>query len=495
MLTPSDLAAAAAIAWGLAAAAYALAQGLLLVYAAHRWVVLLRHRPAARDVPAGGGTPVVTVQLPLYNERLVAERLIDAAAALDWPADRLEIQVLDDSTDDTPEIVARAVARHAARGVDITHWRRGGRDGFKAGALAHGLARARGWLVAVFDADFVPPPDFLRRAVPRFGDPRVGMVQARWGHLNRERSLLTRAQAVMLDSHFLLEHATRASNGLFFNFNGTAGVWRRTCIEDAGGWSHRTLTEDLDLSYRAQLRGWRFVFVPDLVTLAELPCEAEAYKSQQRRWARGSIQTAREILPGLLRAPLPWAVKVEAAVHLTANAAYPLLLFLALLLPVILAGPPAPASIAAGLHLLTAALGVVPVALFMALGQRAAGRPWTRALGDVAAAMVVAVGMSVNNARAVLDGFRPETGAWERTPKSGDGGRRGAGGGYRAGRGRAGASELALAALFLGVALWSAAGGRWHAMPFLGLLVAGLGVVGLASLRESRRPSPAAARG
>jgi cellulose synthase/poly-beta-1,6-N-acetylglucosamine synthase-like glycosyltransferase len=235
----------------------------------------------------------VTVQLPVYNERAVVERIVDAASALDWPRDRLEIQVLDDSTDDTRTLAARAVARARARGVHVVHRVRDTRAGFKAGALAAGLAEAKGDLVAVFDADFVPPPDFLRGATPPFGDPEVGMVQACWTHLNRDRSPLTAAQAVLLDAHFRLEHRTRADAGLFFNFNGTAGVWRRSCIADAGGWSSDTLTEDLDLSYRAQRRGWRFVFLEDLEVPAELPAHFEALQAQQHRWAKGSIQTAR----------------------------------------------------------------------------------------------------------------------------------------------------------------------------------------------------------
>jgi len=252
---------------------YAAAQALLVLYSLHRCLLLwrrwrMRGRPRATPAPLVAW-PRVTVQLPVYNERRVIERLIDAVARLDYPADRLEIQVLDDSSDETRTWAARAAARHAARGVDIRVLHRPHRAGYKAGALAHGMRGARGEFLAVFDSDFVPAPDFLRRALPHFADPGIGMVQARWGHLNRDASLLTAAQAVLLDSHFAIEHETRMRCGLFLNFNGSAGVWRRACIEAAGGWSHDTLTEDLDLSYRAQLAGWRFVYDDTIEAPAE----------------------------------------------------------------------------------------------------------------------------------------------------------------------------------------------------------------------------------
>ncbi len=241
--------------------------------------------PAIESGEVRGDWPFVTIQLPVFNERHVIERLIDAACALDYPRDRLEVQVLDDSTDDTTRRARGRVAFHRARGsvVALLHRRR--RTGFKAGALAAGLMRARGELVCVFDADFLPPRDFLRRTVALFDDPGVGVVQARWGHLNRDYSFLTEAQALFLDGHFAIEHVARAGSGRFFNFNGTAGLWRRRAIEDAGGWTHDTLTEDLDLSYRAQIRGWKFIYRGDVVAPAELPVDMEAFKAQQRRWA------------------------------------------------------------------------------------------------------------------------------------------------------------------------------------------------------------------
>ncbi|HXG58947.1 MAG TPA: glycosyltransferase, partial [Thermoanaerobaculia bacterium] len=289
-----------------------------------------RYLRAESAAVASGFFPPVTVQLPLYNEPNVAARLIDAVAALDYPGP-LDIQVLDDSTDATTEIVAGRVAYHRARGIAIEHVRRNSREGYKAGALAYGMSRSRAELFAIFDADFVPPPDLLLRMVPHFADPRTGMVQARWTHINREQSLLTRVQAIYLDGHFAIESAARHLAGRFFNFNGTAGIWRRRAIEEAGGWSPATLTEDLDLSYRAQLAGWRFVFLPHVEVAAELPATFSGFQEQQHRWAKGSIQTARRILPRIARATLPMATKIEAWFHLTSNTAYLLTSIVALL--------------------------------------------------------------------------------------------------------------------------------------------------------------------
>ena len=301
------------------------ALGALALYGVHRlWLLVcwwqLRNRPApVQRTPLTENLPMVTVQLPIFNERFVAKRLIDAVALLDWPAERLEIQVLDDSTDDTTMLAAERVAYWSQRGVDICHLHRSHRRGFKAGALAEGLALARGELVAIYDADFTPPPDFLYETVPRFHDPHVGMVQTRWGFNNAEHSLLTGVQALLLGPHFSIEHQVRFRRGLFFNFNGTAGIWRRQAIETAGGWRADTVTEDLDLSYRAQLAGWRFVYLDHYEVPSELPISLAAFRSQQQRWAKGSVQTARRILPKLLKQGLPTAVKVEALAHLLAN--------------------------------------------------------------------------------------------------------------------------------------------------------------------------------
>lgn len=304
------------------------ALGILSLYGTHRiWLLCCWFREKKKPdqaVPAFSppAFPVVTVQLPLYNERFVAARLLDAAADLDWPEDRLEIQVLDDSTDDTRSIVDARATYWSARGKLITVLRRETRAGYKAGALANGLRLAGGKFIAIFDADFIPPRDFLRRTMPLFSAENIGMVQTRWGFVNAESSLLTRIQSLLLAPHFGIEHWVRFRRRLFFNFNGTAGVWRRAAISSAGGWQADTVTEDLDLSYRAQLAGWKFVYHDELTVPSELPITLAAFRGQQQRWAKGSIQTARKLLPGILAAPLPFAVKIEAMAHLLANAGW-----------------------------------------------------------------------------------------------------------------------------------------------------------------------------
>src|SRR5919108_6141713 len=310
---------------------------ILAIYGWHRYYLVYLYMKNKDKVPAPlpppRVLPPVTVQLPIFNEMYVADRLIAAVCEMDYPRDLLEIQVLDDSTDETTEISELAVRRHAARGFNIKYVHRVDRRGFKAGALEAGLKEASGRFIAIFDADFVPPKDFLLRTLGYFeADEKVGMVQARWGHLNRDYSLLTRIQSILLDAHFVLEHGGRNRGGCFFNFNGTAGVWRREAIASAGGWQHDTLTEDLDLSYRAQLKGWRFIFLPDVVSPAEVPVEMNSFKSQQHRWAKGSIQTCLKLLPHILRSNQPFGVKAEAFFHLSANFNYLLMSLLSILM-------------------------------------------------------------------------------------------------------------------------------------------------------------------
>ena len=477
---------------------FALVQAMVLCYSSHRWLVLwrsLRDRRApgvasvdhARPVPEEARTrwPSVTVQLPIYNERRVVRRLIAAAATLEYPGERLEIQVLDDSTDETTALAAAEVERQRGLGVEIQHVRRTSRAGYKAGALAAGLERSRGELVAVFDADFVPPPDFLRRLVPRLDDPAVGAVQARWTHLNRRESLLTAAQAVMLDAHFLLEHATRARHGLFFNFNGTAGLWRRSCIEDAGGWRNDTLTEDLDLSYRAQLRGWRLAYAREVEVPGELPGDMEALKTQQRRWARGSIQTARLLLPELLRRPLPLRVKLEAMIHLTGYASYPLLLLLGLCMLPLVASFARPGALSM-LELAVVSLGVIPAAWFLIEGQRLAGQPLRRIAIEVPSAFALGIGLSLNNARAVLGGLGSRLGNWERTPKAGSQAEEHGPPRYREAPWHAGLAELALAAYFGVTAAVAWSGPFRGEAPNAALIGAGFGWAAWSSWRAGR---------
>jgi cellulose synthase/poly-beta-1,6-N-acetylglucosamine synthase-like glycosyltransferase len=301
------------------------ALGGLALYGLHRlwllwhwWPVRYQNDPPPPSRPEPV-CPRVTVQLPLFNERFVAARLIDAVARIRWPRKQLEIQVLDDSTDETCTIIDTCVDSWKSKGVRIRVLRRENRNAYKAGALAHGLSRTRGDLIAIFDADFLPAEDFLERTVPYFSDPRIGMVQVRWRFLNADQSWLTRIQALLLGPHFGIEHRVRHRRGHFFNFNGTAGIWRRRAIETAGGWQADTVTEDLDLSYRAQLAGWRFFYLNNYAVPSELPATLGDFRRQQCRWAKGSIQTARKILPRLLSAALPLGVKVEATIHLLAN--------------------------------------------------------------------------------------------------------------------------------------------------------------------------------
>lgn len=396
----------------------------LCLYGAHRlWLIKSLCFGSACPAPAPApfasseDFPFVTVQLPLYNERFVAGRLLDAAAALDWPAGRLEIQVLDDSSDDTAAIVDERVRRWREKGVDIAVVRRSNRAGYKAGALARGLTAARGEFVAVFDADFIPPPDFLRSTMPWFRDEQVGMVQARWSFCNAEHSWFTGVQSLLLGPHFAFEHRVRYQKGLFFNFNGTAGVWRRSAIESAGGWQSDTVTEDLDLSYRAQLAGWRFVYRDECRVPSELPVTMGALRSQQQRWAKGSIQTARKILPRLLKERLPLAVKLEAVAHLLANIYW--LLGLVVMLTLY---PAVTWRVGIGLHQVLR----VDLPLFLATSGAIlsyfllyAARSGSFQLRQILLLPALTVGLAPSISLSVLKGMFRSGGEFERTPKFG----------------------------------------------------------------------------
>jgi cellulose synthase/poly-beta-1,6-N-acetylglucosamine synthase-like glycosyltransferase len=471
--------------------------GTLALYGLHRSYLVylyLRHRGRApRQRQRFADLPVVTVQLPIFNERYVAERLIRSVAALDYPRDRLEIQVLEDSTDDTAAITRRVAAELRQAGYDIQHLQRRTRHGFKAGALAAGLRRARGEFVAIFDADFVPPPDFLRRCIHFFTDPRVGMVQARWGHLNRSYSLLTRIQSVFLDGHFIIEHAARNRSGRFFNFNGTAGVWRRACIEQAGGWQHDTLTEDLDLSYRAQLRAWKFIFLPEVVAPAELPVDMDSFKSQQHRWAKGSIQTGMKLLPAIWRSRVPLRVKLEATFHLSGNVAYLLMIVLSLLMfPSLLIRRQldSPTSLWIDLALFVSA--TLSISSFYLCSQREARRPWLESLRCLPLVMSLGIGLSVNNARAVVEALLGRRSEFTRTPKLGvverdRGPRRRA---YRGRRSLFTLAEAALAVYFLWATLYCAAHELYASLPFLLLFLSGFAyTAGLSTWELLRVPA------
>lgn len=404
--------------------AHVSASVILAAYGAHRLSLAWRFR---QHVAQSSRTPVspptslppVTVQLPLYNEQYVAARGIEAIGALHYPSDRLQIQVLDDSVDETTVVAREAVARLRRRGLNAQYIQRSTRAGFKAGALAAGLDRASGELVAVFDADFVPRPDFLLQLVGEFSDPSVAMVQARWGHLNAGSSLLTRAQALQIDAHFTIEHGVRAATGCFFNFNGTAGVWRRRAIDAAGGWSAETLTEDLDLSLRTQLTGWRFVYRDDVEAPAELPVEVAGYRIQQQRWAQGGIQTAKKLLPRILRASLPFRVKLEAFWQLTGHATYPTLVVLAL--TSIVAGwliSPAQLELVFAIDGALLLSSTLALSVFYGVAARSRGTAgWNRRLLLVPVIMLLGAGIALGQAAAVLRGIRGTRTPFHRTPK------------------------------------------------------------------------------
>lgn len=466
---------------------------VLAVYGLHRTRLIYLYRRYRQNVPAEPPVPAewpkVTIQLPLYNEKYVVERLLEAVAKIDYPRDRLEIQVLDDSTDDTTEAARNAVGKLAAEGVPVTLLHREHRTGYKAGALAAGLEQATGEFLAVFDADFLPPRDFLRRTIPHFTDEAVGMVQARWTFLNRHYSLLTRVQAMLLDAHFVLEHGARSRAGLFFNFNGTAGVWRRRTIAEAGGWEHDTLTEDTDLSYRAQLCGWRFLYLPQVECPSELPVDINAFKAQQARWTKGLLQTARKMLPRIVRAPLPWRVKAEACFHLTATLSYPLMVALsALLLPAMIVRFYQGWNQVLWLDLPLFLGATVSVSLYFLYAQRELEpRRWRRQIFLLPVLMAVGIGLALGNTRAALEALAGEESPFVRTPKYRIETARRAWYrlGYRAPEGAGLAwMELGLGVYFLWAAYFAFMRGNYYTVPFLALFLWGYTYTGLLSLTQ-----------
>jgi len=395
---------------------YLIAASLLAIYGLNALalsLLYLHQRRQELPTPPLGEAPLVTVQLPTYNEAHVVQRLIDAAAALDYPPHRVEIQVLDDSTDETTPLGRARVAFHHARGVNISLLHRRERTGFKAGALAEGMRVARGELIAIFDADFLPPRDFLQCTIPHFENrPRLGLIQARWGHLNAAYSLLTRAQALVLDGHFGVEQLARNRSGLFMNFNGSAGVWRRACIEDAGGWQGETICEDIDLSFRAQLAGWEFLYLPHVEVPAELPPQIHAFKRQQFRWAKGATQCLLRLSPRLLCLPLPLPQRLEGLLHLSGYLIHPLMLGLLLLSLPLLWGEVYLGQPVTYLGL----VGLGPLLLFT-LGQQALYPDWPRRLLALPLVILVGTGIAVNNTWAVAEAFLGRHSPFQRTPK------------------------------------------------------------------------------
>ena len=366
------------------------------------------------------GTPSITIQLPIYNEKYVAKRLVDAVCTLDYPKDQMNIMVLDDSDDDTVDVLEKTVNYYKTQGFQIEHVRRGTRKGYKAGALKYAMQITDTELVAIFDADFIPPPWFLKKAIPHFSKPNIGLIQCRWGHVNENYSTITQVQALSLDFHFLIEQKAKSNSHLFMNFNGTAGIWKRDCIEDAGGWHTATLVEDLDLSYRAQMKGWKCVFLPDIVVDAELPAQMNAAKRQQFRWAKGSIQCATKLLFDItVKRKVSVEAKIQAFIQLTRHIVYPLMLIQFLALPILLAGQ-------VNLYVVSF-LPIITFATYLAMGpgayiliiQNMYGKSWKSKAKLLPALLVYNAGMSVNNTVAVFDAIFGRKNEFLRTPKYG----------------------------------------------------------------------------
>jgi cellulose synthase/poly-beta-1,6-N-acetylglucosamine synthase-like glycosyltransferase len=463
---------------------------ILSIYGTHRlWILYLYYKHKNETpVPLGDASflPKVTVQLAVFNEYNVVERLIAAVTELDYPKDKLEIQVLDDSTDHTKDLVDVTVARYKKLGFDIYSLHRIDRRGYKAGALEEGLRVVKGEFVAMFDADFVPDPDFLIKAVPYFKDNNIAFIQGCWTHLNRSSSLLTQVQGILLDGHFVFEHTVRHRSNAFFNFSGTAGMWRVSAIEDAGGWQHDTITEDADLSYRAQLKGWRGVYLKDLLVPAELPTDVNAFKSQQHRWAKGNAQVIRKLMPTIWKSKASLHTKIECWFHLTANCNYLLVVILSILMipaMVLRAGTP--------VHVLMMidgpffALNALSIGLYFGLSQKelTSNEGWKSRLKFIPGLMSLGVGLAFNQSKAVLEGFFTNDKEFTRTPKMGHG--------YAASNTRIKYKvsksvttylELLFAFAFLISIFVSIYFSKWASLPFLILFFNGYAYMSLLSL-------------
>jgi cellulose synthase/poly-beta-1,6-N-acetylglucosamine synthase-like glycosyltransferase len=470
---------------------------ILALYGLHRYVLLWDYFVYRKNVPGPQPEvtewPRVTVQLPIFNERYVIERLVEAVSQFDYPRELLDIQVLDDSTDETRDVARACVERHAATGLPIEYIHRTNREGYKAGALENGLKNSRGEFVAIFDADFLPPADFLRRTIPYFKNPdggaKIGMVQARWTYLNSDYSLLTRVETILLDGHFVIEHGGRSRRGTFFNFNGTAGVWRRKAIDEAGGWEHDTLTEDTDLSYRAQLKGWKFLYLPEIECASELPVDMNGFKAQQARWAKGLMQTAKKILPKVFASDVPFFVKSEAFFHLTANISYPLMVLLSTML--------LPAMIVRFYQGWFQML-VIDLPLFLAstcsissfyLAAQKELRPktWTSTFLYMPFVMATGIGISVRNAQAVIEAILGKKSEFARTPKFKIEGKSGtfAAKKYKNKAGWMPYFEVGLGLYFALAIVYAISNENYATVPFLLLFVWGYLYTGFMSLSQS----------
>ena len=468
---------------------------VLALYGVHRYTMCylyFRYRKNYRpDAPRRfEELPMVTVQLPIYNEQFVIDRLIEAVCAMAYPPEKLEIQVLDDSTDETQQVAADIVARYAALGHPIEYIHRTNRYGYKAGALDAGLKVAKGEFVAIFDADFVPPTDWLMKVIDHFAEPEIGMVQTRWTHMNRDYSMLTQIEAILLDGHFVLEHGARVRTGDYFNFNGTAGMWRIQAITDGGGWQHDTLTEDTDLSYRSQLAGWKFKYLPEVECPSELPIEMTAFKTQQARWAKGLIQTSIKVLPLMFKSDVPRRIKIEAVYHLTANLSYPLMIVMSVLL--------LPAMICRfyqgwfqmlliDVPLFTAS--TFSIAVFYMMSQRELfPKTWMKTFLYLPFLMALGIGLTVTNTKAVMEALFGIKSAFVRTPKYrvAKKGEKSQAAKYRKRLVLAPWIEIFLGFYFLGAIIYTFLNHNYFTAPFLILFVIGYWYTGLMSLLQGR---------
>ncbi|HET6973667.1 MAG TPA: cellulose synthase family protein [Pyrinomonadaceae bacterium] len=469
--------------------------GTLAVYGAYRIKQVIDFWRYKNFVPTPAGhfpeaeLPTITVQLPLFNELYVVERLLKAVTAIDYPREKLEIQVLDDSTDETVRVAEAVVAQYAAQGFDIHYIHRADRTGFKAGALENGNKFAKGELLAIFDADFVPKPDCLRKLVDFFTDPMVGCAQMRWSHINGDYNLLTRLQTIMLDGHFVVEQTTRNRTGGFFNFNGTAGIWRRQAIELSGGWQHDTLTEDTDLSFRAQLMGWKFVYLLDEEAPAEIPVEINAFKAQQRRWAKGVMQVGIKLYPRIWLAPLPFRVKLEMFFRLTGNISYPLMIVASFLqFPLLLVRYNQPFYHLMVLDLPLLFFSSISVVLFYGSAVWYLDKKRAPRLLHLPLVMGLGIGLAFSNARAVLEALLGVKSEFVRTPKyrvedTADATWKRKK--YKRKRGLLPLLELSFAVYFLLAIAYSARLHMWGTIPFLLLFFFGFGYMGLMSLLQT----------
>ena len=468
---------------------------LLAGYGMHRYILVYLYYKHKKNRTTGPSAlfqelPRVTVQLPIFNEQYVVERLLESICKIKYPREKLDIQVLDDSTDETVDVARDLVERYSALGNPISYHHRTNREGYKAGALAEGLKSAKGEFVAIFDADFTPPEDFLLRTIHHFTDPMIGMVQTRWTHINRNYSFLTEVEAILLDGHFVLEHSGRARSGVFFNFNGTAGVWRRRAVDEAGGWQHDTLTEDTDLSYRAQLKGWKFIYLQDVECPAELPVEMTAFKTQQARWAKGLIQTGKKILPRVLRSDATLHTKIEAWYHLTANLSYPLMIMLSvLMLPAMIIRFYQGWFQMLFIDLPLFMVSTFSISSFYLVSQRELfPKRWPRALLFLPFLMALGIGLTITNTKAVIEALIGKESPFARTPKyhveSKKDKVRSAK--YRKRLGWVPWLELVIGAYFALTITYAVQNENYVTVPFLLLFVVGYWYTGLMSLLQGR---------